>query len=176
MPLTENLDALLDIKLPSPLPQLAIEDLTGEGPVSTIDEVVEVVETAERVETRLSGLNFDSVGGGDVGTEGAAEAGETASDAAVEPEIPEVCPDDESLRCAANRLIPPLTPSTARKKPVDPAASAFESVSRAGASCCSSFRSVMPSCSRNPISPTTVGFSSQGCLPAKGLCQWTSWG
>ncbi len=71
--------------------------------------------------------------------------------------------------------MPPLTPSNARKKPVDPAARAFVSVSRAGASCWSIFKSVMPSCSRSPISPTTVGFSSHGCLPAEGPCQWRSW-
>ena len=175
MPLTENLGALLEIKFPIPLPQLAIEDLAGEAIASTAgDEVIEVVETAERVDTRLSGLNFDSVGGGEAGIEGgAAEADETTSEAAAAPELD---PGSDSFRCAARRLIPPLTPSNARKKPVDPAARAFVSVSRAGASCWSIFKSVMPSCSRSPISPTTVGFSSHGCLPAKGPCQWWSWG
>ena len=167
MPLTENLEALLDIKFPIPLPQLTIEVLVGVPVASPAgDEVIEVVETAERVDTRLSGLNFDSVSGGEAGT--AAEAGETTSEAATALEIPELDPDSDSLRCAANRLMPPLTPSKARKKPVDPAARAFVSVSRAGASCWSIFKSVMPSCSRSPISPTTLGFSSHGCLPAKG--------
>lgn len=180
MPLTENLGALLDIKFPIPLPQLTIEVLVGVPVASPAgDEVIEVVETAERVDTRLSGLNFDSVSGGEAGSEcgaGAAETGETISEAAAALEIPELDPDSDSLRCAANRLIPPFTPSKARKKPVDPAARAFVSVSRAGASCWSIFKSVMPSCSRSPISPTTVGFSSHGCLPAKGPCQWRSWG
>ena len=183
MPLTENLGALLEIKFPIPLLQLAIEDLAGEAVASTAgDEVIEAIETAERVDTRLSGLSFDSVGGGEAGIEGggieggAAEAGETTSEAAAAPETPELDPGSDSFRCAARRLIPPLTPSNARKKPVDPAARAFVSVSRAGASCWSIFKSVMPSCSRSPISPTTVGFSSHGCLPAKGPCQWRSWG
>jgi len=133
MPLTENLEALLDIKFPIPLPQLTIEGLVG-GSVPSIagDEVVEVVDIAERVDTRLSGLNFASVSGGEVGAEAAAEAGETTSGAAPAPETPAF---DDSFRCAVNRLIPPFTPSTARKKPVDPTASAFESDSRAGASC-----------------------------------------
>ena len=173
MPLTENLGALLDIKFPNPLPQLVIEGLLGVDAESAAgDEVIEVVETAERVDTRLSGLNFDSVSGGEAGAGGAAETGETTSGAAAAPDTPGFDPDKDSFRCAANRLMPPLTPSKARKKPVDPAARAFVSVSRAGASCWSIFRSVMPSCSRRPISPTTVGFSSHGCLPAKGPCQW----
>jgi hypothetical protein len=177
MPLTENLGALLDIKVPIPLPQLTIEGLEGEVVASTAgDEVIEVVETAERVDTRLRGLNFDSVSGGEVGIEGAADAGETISEAAAAPETPELDPGSDSFRCVAKRLMPPLTPSNARKKPVDPAARAFVSVSRAGASCWSIFKSVMPSCNRSPISPTTVGFSSHGCLPAKGPCQWRSWG
>lgn len=177
MPLTENLGALLDIKFPIPLPQLTIEGLVGVDAESAAgDEVIEVVETAERVDTRLSGLNFDSVSGGEAGTGGAAEAGETTSEAAAAPKTPGLDPDSDSFRCAANRLMPPLTPSKARKKPVDPAARAFVSVSRAGASCWSIFKSVMPSCSRSPISPTTLGFSSHGCLPAKGPCQWRAWG
>ena len=138
MPLTENLEALLEMKFPIPLPQLTTEGLVVA--VSTADEVAEVVETAERVDTRLRGLNFDSVGGGEVGVEAeaeavAAEAGETTAGAAAAPETPELDPESDSFLGAVNRLMPPLTPSTARKKPVDPAANAFDSVSRAGASC-----------------------------------------
>ena len=132
MPLTENLDALLDIKLPIPPLQLAIEDLTAVASIAD-DEVVEVVETADRVDIRLSGLNFESVGAAATGA--AAEAGAAPSRSAAAPGTPAFDPGSDSFRCAVSRLMPPLTPSTARKKPVDPTASAFESVSRAGASC-----------------------------------------
>ena len=128
IPLTENLEALLDIKLPIPPLQLAIEDLIGVAS-TTDDEVVEVVDTAERVEIRLSGLNPDSVGTGVEAGEGEAEYSAPA------PDAPVFDPGSDSFRWVVNRLIPPLTPSTARKKPVDPATRAFVSVSRAGASC-----------------------------------------
>ena len=137
IPLTENLDALLEIKLPIPPLQLAIEDLTALASTAD-DEAVEVVETTDRVDIRLSGLNFESVGAGAGAAAtgaGAAEAGAATSGSAAAPGTPAFDPGSDSFRCAVSRLMPPLTPSTARKKPVDPTASAFESVSRAGASC-----------------------------------------
>lgn len=58
----------------------------------------------------------------------------------------------------------PRTPSTALKKPVEPAVMVRVMASRVGASCWSSFRSLTPSDRRRPMSDTTVGFSLQGCL------------
>lgn len=63
------------------------------------------------------------------------------------------------LRCQR-----PRTPSTALKKPVDPAVSVREIASRVGANCCSNLSSWIPSASRRLISATTDGFSLQGCL------------
>lgn len=58
----------------------------------------------------------------------------------------------------------PFTPSTALKKLADPAATVRATASRAGASCCSSFNSWMPSCNRRPMSVTTDTLSLHGCL------------
>ena len=58
----------------------------------------------------------------------------------------------------------PRTPSTAFRKPVEPAVNVREMASRVGASCCSNLSSWMPSASRRPISATTDGFSLHGCL------------
>lgn len=58
----------------------------------------------------------------------------------------------------------PFTPSTALKKLADPAATVRATASRAGANCCSSFSSWIPSCKRRPISATTDTFSLHGCL------------
>ena len=69
--------------------------------------------------------------------------------------------DDElELRCIHRSR----TLSTALKKPVDPAVIVRETASRAGASCCSSLSSCMPSVSRRPMSATTDGRSVHGCL------------
>lgn len=58
----------------------------------------------------------------------------------------------------------PRTPSTARRKLVEPVLKALVTASRAGASCWSSLSSWMPSVRRRPMSETTEGFSPQGWL------------
>jgi hypothetical protein len=58
----------------------------------------------------------------------------------------------------------PLTPSPALKKFDEPTVNVRAIASLAGASCCSSFSSWIPSCRRRPMSETTEGFSLQGCL------------
>jgi hypothetical protein len=68
--------------------------------------------------------------------------------------------DSDGVRCIQR----PRTPSTALRKFVEPAASVRETASRAGASCCSSLRSWMPSDSRRPMSEIADGLSPQGCL------------
>lgn len=54
------------------------------------------------------------------------------------------------------------TPSMALKKLADPTVIVLVTASRAGASCCSNFRSCIPSCSLRPMSETTDGFSLHG--------------
>lgn len=63
------------------------------------------------------------------------------------------------------RCIHPRTPATALKRFVDPAANVLDTASRAGASCCSSLSSWIPSDRRSPMSDTTEGLSLHGCLP-----------
>lgn len=77
-----------------------------------------------------------------------------------------VIPRDDSLSDREGGLAlcahRPRTPSIALKKFVEPTVNVRATASRAGASCCSSFSSCIPSCNRRPRSETTEGLSVQG--------------
>ena len=69
-------------------------------------------------------------------------------------------PVEPADRCAQRSR----TPSTALKKLVEPWVRVREIASLVGASCSSKRRSWIPSCRRKPMSATTLGFSTHGCL------------
>jgi hypothetical protein len=182
--LSRSLDALLPIKLPTLKPQEEIE-LAALEAVFSLVVFTEVVDVTDATEAKLRGRSlgsppFTPCGGGeneDGGGGGELTSEEGAGDAlgVLAPKfangLPNVNPGDpveleleDVCRWATILLTPPRTPSTALKKPVEPAEMALDSTSFVGPSCCSMCKSERPSWRRRPISETRFGRASHGCL------------